>query len=94
MEIVGFDTHILIWGVQKTSRQGQQEMIHKTARFLKHLDAHQTKVIIQFIFVHLKSSSQLYQEGVGHIQLDCTSLKFKFIKYLQSGVQGAPCRSV
>lgn len=46
MEIVGFDTHILIWGVQKTSRQGQQEMIHKTARFLKHLDAHQTKVII------------------------------------------------
>jgi predicted nucleic acid-binding protein len=46
MEIVGFDTHILIWGVQKTSRQEQQEMIPKTVRFLKQLDAQQIKVII------------------------------------------------
>jgi len=38
MELVGFDTHILIWGVQKTSRQTQQDMIPKTERFFKHLD--------------------------------------------------------
>jgi predicted nucleic acid-binding protein len=46
MELVGFDTHILIWGVQKTSRQTQQDMIPKTERFFKHLDDNQIKVII------------------------------------------------
>ena len=46
MELVGFDTHILIWGVQKTSRQAQQEMISKTMRFFKHLDDKEIKVII------------------------------------------------
>ncbi len=41
MELVGFDTHILIWGVQKTARQEQQDMISKTERFFKRLSFHQ-----------------------------------------------------
>jgi predicted nucleic acid-binding protein len=46
MELVCFDTHILIWGVQKTARPQQQDMIPKTRRFLEHLDDKQIKAII------------------------------------------------
>ena len=46
MELVVFDTHILIWGVQKTARQEQKDMISKTERFFKHLDDNHAKVLI------------------------------------------------
>jgi len=45
-KLVCFDTHILIWGVEKTSHPQQSDMIIKTGLFLEHLKENNIEAII------------------------------------------------
>lgn len=51
MQPVCFDTHILIWGIEKTSRLQQQDMILKTEVFLKHLDERNIVALIPTVVI-------------------------------------------
>jgi predicted nucleic acid-binding protein len=44
--MIGLDSHALIWGVQGVSRPGQEGMIERTRRFLRHVRDTNAQVII------------------------------------------------
>jgi len=45
-EIVCFDNHVLIWGIEQNARPSQQEMILRTKHFLDSLSKDNTKAIV------------------------------------------------
>lgn len=46
MRTVGLDSQILIWGLREQATAGQEQMIERAQRFLKHLDDSPDTVII------------------------------------------------
>lgn len=75
MALVCLDTHILIWGVQKTSRQPQSEMILQTTKLLKYLDDHQIKAIIPAVVL----SEFLMAIPAPHLETYLTQMTKKFL---------------
>lgn len=51
MAVVCIDTHILIWGVQGVSRQGQEQMISRSQALLTQLERERTKVVVPSIVI-------------------------------------------
>ena len=49
MQSVCFDTQILIWGVQRTSKPSQADMIKRTETLLKQLDRNKTRIVVPSI---------------------------------------------
>ena len=44
--LVCFDSNVVIWGIKKTSTEGQEDMILKTEKFISHLDKSSTQILI------------------------------------------------
>ena len=44
--MICFDTHVLIWGVQGRAKAGQEHLIEKAKRYIRHLDQHNEQIMI------------------------------------------------
>ena len=44
--MICFDTHVLIWGVQKTAKPGQEYLVERTLRYIRHLDQQNKQIMI------------------------------------------------
>ena len=44
--MICFDTHVLIWGVQKTAKAGQEHLVERTQRYIRHLDQQNKQIMI------------------------------------------------
>lgn len=69
MNLVGIDCHILIWGVQKTARPGQEQMILRSITLLDKLDQEKAKVMVSSVAVgeFLVKLSPIEQDAVKEI---------------------------
>ena len=51
MKTICLDTHILIWGIKEQSSLGQEEMIPRAKRFLRHLESEHNIVLVPSVVV-------------------------------------------
>jgi predicted nucleic acid-binding protein len=51
MAVACIDTHILIWGIQRNARLGQEEMIPRALALLAQLDKDRTRVVVPSIVI-------------------------------------------
>jgi len=73
---------IVIFSIRDNEKQfPTQEVIETIAETLDNVQMFSTRSSTALGQHINKTGSQLHQDGVGHIQLDCQSLKLKFIKY-------------
>ena len=63
--MICFDTMVVIWGVQGTSKEGQSHMIARTQQYIKYLDKKNEKIIIptpaltEYLFLKIRIISEI-----------------------------------
>lgn len=51
MELVCVDNHVLIWAIKNEASSGQEEMVSRTKRFIKHLDETNCRVLVPAVVI-------------------------------------------
>jgi predicted nucleic acid-binding protein len=44
--MICFDTHVLIWGVQGVASKGQEHLVAKARKYIRHLDAKHERIMV------------------------------------------------
>ncbi|WP_353571955.1 PIN domain-containing protein [Candidatus Albibeggiatoa sp. nov. BB20] len=78
-KVVCLDTHILIWGVEQTARNTQQDMIERTIQFIDSLPAQKIKPIIPSVVLS-EFLMPIPYEKKG-LYLDSINQKLKVVPY-------------
>jgi predicted nucleic acid-binding protein len=60
-DLVCFDTQAIIWGIKEEATPGQEFMIDRTKRFIKHLDEKRIKILIPTV-VYAESLMRIPKE--------------------------------